>query len=308
MLSLKLLESFYWVAKLRNFHAAAVRLRLTQPAISYRVKELEAQIGRPLIVRGGRAMRLTAQGQKLLEQAERMLTAAQDLDRQFRQSGTLTGALRLGVTDAFAVICLPHLLRLMATEHPDLDVSVAVDNSHVLTRKLDEGELDLALVSTPPLLPGLRYEPVGEQRVGWVGSTSAADARQADAAWIAGSRIFVTPPPSNLDAITAGWFHLVGLELPRLSVCNSMSAIIGLVQAGAGIGILPLRMVEASIQAGVLIHLDVPGGLPPQAVFIAYSRGALDAALPLALEALRRSVLDQRFCDGSRRRARRGST
>jgi DNA-binding transcriptional LysR family regulator len=299
MLSLKLLESFYWVAKLRNFRAAADRLRLTQPSVSYRLKELETQVGRPLIVRGGRAMRLTAQGQKLLEHAEAMLTAAQDLERLFRPGAVLTGILRLGVTDAFAVVCLPQLLRLMAADHPDLDLSFVVDNSHSLTRKLDEGELDVALVSTPPLLPGLRYEKLGEQRIGWIGGGPDGPPAQSDPAWVAGARIFVTPAPSNLDEITASWFRAVGLPLPRLSVCNSMAAIVGLVQAGAGLGILPLRMVEASVAANGLRPLDVPGALPPQAVFIAYSKGVLDAALPGTLEAIRRVVREQRFCDSA---------
>jgi DNA-binding transcriptional LysR family regulator len=296
MVSLNLLEAFYWVVRLRSFHAAADRLRLTQPTVSYRVKELEERIGRPLLVRTGRSMRPTAQGQLLLEQAERMMAVAQDMERQFRRGGAMTGALRLGVTDAFAAVSLPYLLRLMLADHPALDVSVAVDNSHVLTRKLDDGELDIAVVSTPPMLRGLRYEPVGEQRVAWIGGAVGA-AEGPDPAWIAGERIFVTPPPSNLDEITTGWFRDQGIPMPRLSVCNSMSAILGLVQAGAGIGILPLRLVEASIAAGTLRRLQLPGAIAGQAIFVAYSKGALDSALPEALELVRQSIRDQRFCE-----------
>jgi len=297
MVSLNLLEAFYWVVRLRSFHAAADRLRLTQPTVSYRVKELEGRIGRPLLVRTGRSMRPTAQGQLLLAQAERMMAVAQDMERQFRRGGAMTGALRLGVTDAFAAVSLPYLLRLMAADHPALDVSVVVDNSHLLTRKLDDGELDIAVVSTPPMLRGLRYEPVGEQRVAWIGGKEVGAAEGTDPAWIAGARIFVTPPPSNLDDITTGWFRDQGLPMPRPSVCNSMSAIVGLVQAGAGIGILPLRLVEASIAAGTLRHLQLPGAIAGQAIFVAYSKGALDLALPEALELVRQAMRDQRFCE-----------
>jgi DNA-binding transcriptional LysR family regulator len=265
--------------------------------VSYRVKELEERIGRPLLVRAGRSMRPTAQGQLLLEQAERMMAVAQDMERQFRRGGAMTGALRLGVTDAFAAVCLPYLLRLMAADHPALDVSVAVDNSHVLTRKLDDGELDIAVVSTPPMLRGLRYEPVGEQRVAWIGGDGVGAAEGSDPAWIAGARIFVTPPPSNLDEITTCWFRDQGIPMPRLSVCNSMSAILGLVQAGAGIGILPLRLVEPGIAAGTLRELMAPGAIAVQAIFVAYSKGALDVVLPGALELVRQAIRDQRFCE-----------
>ena len=74
-------------------------------------------------------------------------------------------------------------------------------------------------------------------------------------------------------------------------------AIVGLVQAGAGIGILPLRLVEASIAAGTLRHLQLPGAIAGQAIFVAYSKGALDLALPEALELVRQAMRDQRFCE-----------
>jgi DNA-binding transcriptional LysR family regulator len=297
MISLNQLEALYWVVRLRSFHAAADRLRLTQPTVSYRVRELEERIGRPLVVRSRRSLRPTAQGQLLVEQAERMMAVAQDMERQFHRGGAMTGALRLGVTDAFAAISLPYLLRLMAEDHPDLDVSVVVDNSHVLIRRLDDGELDIAVVSTPPMVRGLRYEPIGQQLVAWIGGSALDVKAVADPEWIAGARIFVTPPPSNLDAITTGWFRDQGLAMPRLSVCNSMSAIVSLVQAGAGIGILPLLLVETSIAAGTMRPLPLPGAIAAQEIFIAYSKGALDVALPGALALIRRAMRDRRFCE-----------
>ncbi len=296
MLSLKLLEAFYWVARLRGFHAAADRLGVTQPSVSYRVKELEERLGRELLARHGRSFRLTAHGQALFTHAERMMTAAQDLQRQFRTGGTLAGSLRLGVTDAFATVCLPHLLGLMAGEHPDLDISVMVDHSHTLTRALDDGALDVAVVSTPPMLPGLRYDALGHQMIGWIAGPASGATGEESPDWIAASRIFVTPPPSNLDGLTSEWFRAVGLAPPRLSVSNSMSAIVGLIQAGTGIGILPLPLVADSLARGAMRRLEVPGPLPPQAIFGAYNKGALDMAVPDTLNAVRRVALEKGFC------------
>ncbi len=296
MLSLKLLEAFYWVARLRGFHAAADRLGVTQPSISYRVKELEERLGRALLARQGRSFQLTAHGQALFVHAERMMSAAQDLQRQFRTGGALAGSLRLGVMDAFAVVCLPYLLRQMAREHPDLDISVMVDNSHALTGKLDDGELDVAVVSTPPTLPGLRYEALGEQMIGWIGGPPSETPVVEDVAWVAASRIFVTPPPSNLDALTNEWFRTAGLAPPRLSVCNSVSAIVGLIQAGTGIGVLPLPLVAKGLAAGVMRRLNVPGPLAAQAIFVIYNKGVLDTAIPDTLKAVRMVTQEQGFC------------
>ena len=119
MPSLKLLEAFYWVARLKGFHAAADRLRITQPSVSYRVKELEAQLGRALFHREGRSFRLSEHGQALFVHAERMITAAQDLQQQFQPGAALIGPMQLGVTDAFAAVCATASLVLKrATSGP----------------------------------------------------------------------------------------------------------------------------------------------------------------------------------------------
>jgi DNA-binding transcriptional LysR family regulator len=230
--------------------------------------------------------------------AERLITAAQDLQQEFRPGHMPNGPMRLGVNDAFAAVCLPQLLRKLSADHPELDVSAVVDNSHALTLALNDGAVDVAVVSTPPVLPGLRYERLGQQEVGWVGGPDGVSATE-DAAWILGARIFVTPSPSNLYAITTAWFQAVGLAVPRLSVCSSMAAIVGLVQAGSGIGILPLPLVRAALGAGTLQRLRLPGAIPAQVIFAAYSKGILDGAINDTIRAVRQVVEEQAFCQRS---------
>lgn len=204
--------------------------------------------------------------------------------------------MQLGVTDAFAAVCLPHLLRRLTTDHPALDVTVLVDNSYNLTHALDDGEVDVAVVSTPPMLAGLRYEALGQQEVGWIeGVAEPPPSQTLD--WLRTARIFVTPPPSNLDAMTTAWFNSVGLPVSRLSICNSMAAIVGLVQASSGIGILPLPMVASGLRAGLMRRLALPGSLPRQDIFAAYSKGILNGAVSDVLRAVKTVIQEQAFCD-----------
>lgn len=294
MLNLKLIEAFYWVAKLRNFHAAAERMRLAQPTVTYRVKELERQLGRSLLTRSSQPVRMTPQGQAFYANAERLLTLAQEMQHDMRAGQSVTGLLRLGVMDAFAAVCLPELLRDLAHRHPGLDVSVVVDLSHTLTRKLDAGELDIAVVSTPPILQGLRYDRLGAQGVGWICTPAMADALREPSA-IAQQRIFITPPPSNLGSITADWFRQCGLATPSFSMCNSMSAIVRLVTAGAGIGIMPLKLIDEALETGRLRHLDHVTPVASQDIFIALPVGVLDLAIPVATDAIRAVVRSHGF-------------
>lgn len=296
MLNLKLIEAFYWVAKLRNFHAAAERMRLAQPTVTYRVKELERQLGRSLLSRSSQPVRMTPQGQAFFVNAERLLTLAQEMQHQMRAGQSATGLLRLGVMDAFAAVCLPELLRDLAERHPDLDVSVVVDLSHTLTLKLEAGELDVAVVSSPPILPDLRYDRLGGQTVGWVSAPAAAEMMR-EPSDIAQQRIFITPPPSNLGTITAEWFREYGLETPSFSMCNSMSAIVRLVTAGAGIGIMPLKLVDDALATGRLCHLNHLPPVKPQDIFIALPRGVLDLAVPVTTDAIRAVARNHAFSD-----------
>ncbi|WP_460452396.1 LysR family transcriptional regulator [Alsobacter sp. SYSU BS001988] len=299
MFNLKLIEAFYWVAKLRNFHAAAERMRLSQPSVTYRIKELERQLGRSLLIRSGAPVRLTPQGQAFFADAERLLMLVQDMQHQLRAGQTVTGLLRIGVMDAFAAVCLPELLRDLAEQHPGLDVSVAVDLSHTLTVKLAAGELDVAVVSSPPILSGLRYDRLGAQPVGWISTPGLAPSIKEPSS-VGQQRIFITPPPSGLGTITIDWFRECGLEPPTFSMCNSMSAIVRLVSAGAGIGIMPLRLVDDAIAAGRLRHLDHLLAVKPQDIFITAPSGVLDMAIPVTTDAIRSVARRHAFSDESR--------
>jgi len=81
-LTLKQLETFYWVSRLRSFVLAAERLHSTQSAVSMRIKDLEVSLGVSLFDRTQRSAQLTAKGQELLKYAEKMIaTASQIRDR-----------------------------------------------------------------------------------------------------------------------------------------------------------------------------------------------------------------------------------
>src|SRR4051794_31136676 len=132
--------------------------------------------------------------------------------------------------------------------------------------------------------------------MGWSGRRTRRDDAREDLALMRSARIFVTPPPSNLHAITTAWFESVGAPVPRVSVCNSMAAIVGLVQARSGVGILPLPMVASSVASGTMRRLPLPGRFPVQGIFAAYSKGILGGAVADTLRGVRAVVRERGFC------------
>lgn len=147
------------------------------------------------------------------------------------------------------------------------------------------------------MLPGLRYERLGKQEAGWIGGPASVDRAPDDLIWMRNARVFVTPPPSNLDTLTRIWFETAGLPMPRLSVCNSLAAIVELVQADSGIGILPFPMVARHIAADIMHRLCLPGKFLPQRIFFAYSRGVFNASVGDILRNVQAVVREQVFCD-----------
>ncbi|QEE43300.1 LysR family transcriptional regulator (plasmid) [Rhizobium sp. WL3] len=296
-LSYLAIESFYWVSQLRSFNAAADRLHVTQPTVSYRIKELEDQLGVSLFLRQKRQLLLTSEGEALKPYAEAMIGIARDIEANIKSRNPRLPALRVGVMDSFASVCLPALLDELDNRFAGTRIAATIDNSHSLARQLSEGVLDIAVLSTPPAHENVALELLGRQKVAWVASSKAfARTELISEQDLLTQRIYSTPAPSNIHALTTSAFAGGGGAGLRLNICNSISAILNLVESGTGISILPVRLVEHQVQTGSLQILDTPSALPMQDVFIGTNKGAVVRALPQVEQMIRKVSIDRAFC------------
>ncbi len=151
-----LLRSFLAVAETGSFTAAAQRVRRTQSAVSMQIKRLEEAIGRPVFARDPpRRVGLTRDGEVLLGHARRILQAHREALAEFDTGGQLVGEVTIGAPDDYASTCLPRILARFAADHaPRAHVSVVCQPSVELLRLLEEGTVDLALVSEGSGEPG----------------------------------------------------------------------------------------------------------------------------------------------------------
>lgn len=163
-LSFSAVEAFYWASQLRSFNAAAEKLSITQPTVSYRIKELEEQLGVPLFIRQKRQLQLTSEGEALKHYAEAMIGIARDIESNIKTRNTRLPTLRVGVMDSFATVCLPALLDELDGRFAETRVAATVDTSHNLARQLSEGLLDIAVLSTPPSTTTLRWNSSAVRR------------------------------------------------------------------------------------------------------------------------------------------------
>lgn len=296
-LSFSALESFYWVSQLRSFSAAAAKLNVSQPTVSYRIRELEGQLGVSLFVRQKRHLILTSEGEALKHYAESMIAIARDIESNIKTRNTRLPTLRVGVIDSFAAVCLPALLDELDDRFAGTRIAATVDTSHKLADQLSEGLLDIAVLSTPPAHDNVALERLGRQSVGWIASQKLQFPQSIiPDEELVRRRIYATPAPSNLHSLTTGALAASAGGGLRLNVCNSLGTILNLVESGTGISILPTRLVQEKIRRGTIQVLRTQTALPLQDVYIGTNKGAIVRALSQVTQMIRKVSTNVGFC------------
>ena len=137
------LRSFVAIADSGGFHRAALRLSLTQSAVSQHVRKLEAVLGTKLVEPSGRGTRFTRTGEALLTEARQIL-ASHDQAVE-RLVGHEQATLVVGTTEHASDELLPPLMEELSSAFPKLDVQFRFDRSTRLNEALDQGAVDVAV-------------------------------------------------------------------------------------------------------------------------------------------------------------------
>jgi len=174
----ELLRAFVLIAEGHSFTQAAIHVGRTQSAVSMQVKRLEELLGQKVLSRGkGGAVELTPHGRYLMSRARQILMLNDEVLTTFR-APQITGLVRLGTPDDYALSHVPGILRRFAESHPAVQVDVLCASSDHLVQKLKADELDLTLVSEgnePRHWPSM---PLWRGPLTWVTSTRYAPHRQ----------------------------------------------------------------------------------------------------------------------------------
>lgn len=144
-----LLRAFVAVKETGGFTRAAQRLHLTQSAVSHQIRRLEEQVGRPLLHRTTRRLTVTEDGEDFLRYAQQILDTLDEMIRRFQPS-PISGVVRFGAPDNFMGDRLPPLLSQFARAFPATRMEVSVSMHLDLRAMIRAGELDLAVVMSPP--------------------------------------------------------------------------------------------------------------------------------------------------------------
>lgn len=266
------IQSFYWVAVLGTYSAAADKQNATQPAISARIKALEAALGAELFDRSGHRVVLTPHGRRFLQYAEEMLELKARAIRDTGKGGAVSGTIRIGASDTVAASWFSDFISHLGQKFPDAYFEVHVEVTYRLLESLVQRGLDIAFAVGPATHP----EIVEAQLCAYTGGFIVSPKMGLPKDKIFTIDDIVRMTVFTFDKMTRPYHDLkVAMRNSsvagfRISSANTLQAIVQLVSQGLGAGYIQLAAVEREISSGQLQVLKTDFQLPDTTFCVSY--------------------------------------
>jgi DNA-binding transcriptional LysR family regulator len=290
--TLKQLRIFESVACHGSMSRAADEMHLTQPAVSMQIKQLEEQIGVPLLEQNGRRLYLTEAGHELRIHAQRFATQTLELQAAMDQyRGLERGVLRIAVVST-ANYFLPPMIAAYSERHPGVRISLQVANRVSVLASLADHQADIAITGEPPPGVDIESQRFMDNPLVVIANPNHPFARldHVRFARLREERLVVREAGSGTRAATERHFAEHKVDLILGCELNSNEAIKQAVQAGLGLGVVSLQTIQLELETRRLAVLPVESFPIVRHWFIVHRR---DKRLSAASQAFRDLLLSQ---------------
>ena len=260
--TLRQLRTFKTVADLTSFSLAAQRLKLSQPSVSYQVKELEETLGLPLLDRLGKRVKLTEAGTVLYAYARRMLDVLDDATVAIEEMrGIKRGTLRVGASTTVGIYLLPAALGAFKKLHPGLVISLEIGTRARVQEQVLRNELDLAVVGPALQDPELAIIPFLSDELVVVAPAGHELARKRGLSLkdLAGQPFIMREASSGSRWSLEKAARRAGAKLGVAMELGSNGAIKHAVESGLGLAVLSRYATALEFSSGRLVELKVRG-------------------------------------------------
>ena len=155
-------KMFYAVSEYKSFSKAAEVLHISQPAISYAVKELERDLDTTLLIRERKNIRLTPEGQELIYYIEKIFSNVMKAERAMKERKNneedLYGEIRIGIYSHISLTLLPKLIKEFEKIHPKVNFNIYSTSQPEMVEKLKRRELDMLIVQFPVFIDNNNFQ------------------------------------------------------------------------------------------------------------------------------------------------------
>ena len=222
--------------------AAEKRLHTAQPSLSRQIRDLEYEVGVPLLTRSVHGVELTAAGRVFLDHARLALTQAEAATEAARRAAQPSKQVfAMGFTTGQEVEWLPRATSLLRDELANIEIRVSSDHSVTLADALTHGRLDVAFLRTEPM-PDIEFKVMAkEPLVGILPSDhKLAQRKTFDPRDLAGETyIGISKVPRVLRGVIADYFERCGVKIVPTYEIDNYAMAISLVASTRGVALLP---------------------------------------------------------------------
>ncbi|MFE2428108.1 LysR family transcriptional regulator [Streptomyces sp. NPDC059373] len=289
-MQLQQLVYFLAVAETRHFTRAAERVHVAQPSLSQQIKALEHELGAELFSRARGNIALTDAGQALLPIATRIIADTETATQEVQELLQLRrGRVRLGATPSLCTGLLPDILRDYHRQYPGIQLIIEEGGSRDLVRELATGSLDLALIVLPLQShdPALDATPLlHEDLVAVTAADTPGMPTQLRVEDLRDRPLVMFRRGYDLRELTTSACRAAGFEPTFAVEGGEMDAVLGFVEAGLGLAVVPSMVAER--RPTLRTTSFAPPGLT-RTIALAHRK---DAEPPRAARELRRVLLD----------------
>ncbi len=287
------LTTFVQVAKLKSFSKAGQKVFRSQSAVSAQIRQLEQAYHAKLLDRSAKSVELTPAGEVLFEFAERLLRLRDESMQVVADRGSVVqGPVTFGANEATCLYLLPDILAEFQRRYPLVHISIYRNFSHKILQRLEDGSLDLGIVTLPVKSPNLKMHIINRDRLRFFVSSKNSLAQRSHVTLdeVAAAPL-IFPKTGYTRQVLDKLFRphrsriRVSMELPSIGMIKTFVA------ADVGISIISESFARDQVKSGEVKLLNVEGVDLYRELALVYRR---DRSLPRAVQSLIAMIRESR--------------
>ena len=257
------LQVFHAVAKHGSFTRAAEHLFMTQPAVTFQIKQLEEHFNTRLLERGHGHISLTPTGELVLAYAERILGLSDELESRVSElTDELSGAINIGTSTTIAAYWLPRLLESFKRRFPRVVPRVVVGNSQLTEDRVAARDLDIGLIEIVSDQPAIERFSAAQDDLLVICAPAhpLAQAKILKAADLI-EYPFITRDPGNaIRELAEQFFEAAGVPMGEINICaelGSLATVKHLAAEGMGYAIASRAAILRDLRENKLVGIPL---------------------------------------------------
>ena len=266
-----LYKTFYAVAKCSSFSKAAEKLYVTQPSISYSIKQLESNLNTKLFYRMPSGVKLTLEGKELLDYVEKSYNLLKSGERNLREFQNFThGRVSIGVQSHIGKFFLFPLVENFHSDYPNIEINIISRNTEQMIEALENNNIDFMLDTSPieSIYNNLEIHPLLDLENCFISKNKVCENMSIKEL---NSYKLILPvkrstPRKQLDFTC----EKVGVELMPFMTIETTEMLIDAIKKDMGIGYVIKRAVKKELQQKELFEIKINEKLPTLMLNIVY--------------------------------------